>query len=186
VPIALRRWLGAAAILAITACARPNAAANFTLRDDGGVPWTLASQHGSVVLLTFGFTHCADTCPTTLAKLVHLATPLRRAGGKPIEIAFVTVDPQRDTPAALHRFVSRFSTSTVPVVGLTGTPAQIDAVENAYHVWAQRIPGRHGVSYDEAHTASIFFIDAGGAIRSLHDDDDPNRVLARAIREAAS
>jgi len=136
-------------------------------------------------VLTFGFTHCLDTCPATLAKLARLAAG--PDAQTPVEIAFVTVDPQRDSVTAMHRFVSRFSQPHVRVVGLTGTPDRIDAVERAYHVWAQRIPGRqpHG-AYDVAHSAVVYFIDRNGVTRSVHDDDDSDAVLAAALREAGS
>lgn len=135
-------------------------------------------------MLTFGFTHCADTCPATLAKLARLAGP---DATTPVEIAFVTVDPERDSVTAMHRFVTRFGQGNARVAGLTGTPAEIDAVERAYHVWAQHIPGRqpHG-GYDIAHSAVVYFIDRNGVTRSVHDDDDPDAVLAAALREAES
>ncbi|HEY1974935.1 MAG TPA: SCO family protein [Candidatus Baltobacteraceae bacterium] len=174
-----------AAALLLCSCSRAPAAPGFTLTDDTGSSWALASQRGTPVVLTFGFTHCADTCPAILAKLARLAVG---PGAKtPVEIALVTVDPQRDSVAAMHRFVTRFGDANARVVGLTGTPDQIDAVERAYHVWAQRIPGRqpHG-AYDVAHSAVVFFIDRNGVTRSVHDDDDPDAVLAAALREAQS
>ena len=132
--------------------------------------------------MTFGFTHCADTCPATLAKLARLAATNAKT---PVEIAVVTVDPQRDSVTAMHRFVTRFAEGNARVVGLTGTPAQIDDVERAYHVWAQRIPGRRlNAAYDVAHSAVVYFIDPSGVTRSVHDDDDSDAVLAAALREA--
>jgi protein SCO1 len=171
--------------LALAACAGGGwSAPDFTLHDDGGRTWTLSQQRGDVVLLTFGFTHCTDTCPTTLAKLEHLTQKLGRQSNQ-VEVAFVTVDPQRDTAAVMHRFLARF---TQPggsrLVGLTGSPSQIATVERAYHVWSQKIPGRHGYdNYDEAHTAVIYVIDAGGRIRGLHDDDDSEQSLSAAVRQ---
>lgn len=180
------RNLGAplAAALLLWSCSHASGAPGFTLTDDAGRSWSLSEQRGTPVVLTFGFTHCADTCPATLAKLARLAG----AGSTtPVQIAMVTVDPARDSVRAMHQFVSRFSQGNARVVGLTGTPQQIDAVERAYHVWAQRIPGRqrHG-AYDVAHSAVVFFIDRNGATRSVHDDDDADAVLAAALREAES
>jgi protein SCO1 len=173
-----------AAALLLCSCAHRAAAPPFTLTDDAGQSWSLASQRGKPVILTFGFTHCADTCPATLAKLARLAG---RDAESPVEIAFVTVDPQRDSVAAMHRFITRFEAGNAHVVGLTGTPDQIDAVERAYHVWAQRIPGRRsGQAYDIAHSSVVYFIDRNGATRSVHDDDDSDAVLATALREASS
>lgn len=171
--------------LVLAACgSRGRTAADFTLRDDGGRTWTLSQQRGDVVLLTFGFTHCADTCPATLAKLEHLTQGLGEQSNQ-VDIAFVTVDPRRDTPAVMHRFLARFAHSGGGrLVGLTGTPPQIASVERAYDVWSQRIPGRHaGYGYDEAHTAIIYVIDARGRIRSLHDDDDSEQSLEAALRQ---
>ncbi|MBV9055553.1 MAG: SCO family protein [Candidatus Eremiobacteraeota bacterium] len=173
----------AAALLTSCGASAP-AAPNFTLLDDGARSWMLAAQH-KAVLLTFGFTHCADTCPATLALLSRLSHALgRRESG--VEIAFVTVDPARDTPRALHAFVARFAPLTQSrIVGLTGSRAQIAAVESAYHVWSapthRRVEPSH--AYDVAHSAQIFFITREGRLSSIHDDDDSSATLARALRE---
>lgn len=173
-----------AAIL-LCSCGHKPAAPGFVLTDDAGRNWSLSSQRGAPVVLTFGFTHCADTCPATLAKLAKLAGGRHAASAA--EIALVTVDPQRDSVSAMHRFVARFDAAGAHVVGLTGTQDQIDAVERAYHVWAQRIPGRRpDGAYDVAHSAVLYFIDRNGAIRSVHEDDDSDAVLTAALREAES
>jgi protein SCO1/2 len=157
------------------ACSRSAAAPDFTLRDDGGSPWTLSQQHGKTVVLTFGFTHCADTCPATVAKLVAVAA----ASGAPqsVEVALITVDPRRDTAQAMHRFVARISTPREPnVVGLTGTLQEIARVKAAYHVWSAPLP--HG---EIAHTAAIFFIDPAGRVAAVRDDADGDAALAHAL-----
>ncbi len=183
--ILLRRPIAVASVLLLAACAHGWAAPNIRLTDDTGSPWALSEQRGKTVALTFGFTHCADTCPATLARLTRLANAPAN-GTRSIEVVFVTVDPQRDTPGALHGFLSHFDPgSKVTLTGLTGSPAQIASVERAYHVWAQRIPGRGGPNYSEAHSAVIYFIDSDGRVRAVHDDDDPDAVLASALREAS-
>lgn len=178
------RLLGAVALLAaLAACAaRGPAAPDFTLTSDTGRAWALRAQRGHPLLLTFGFTHCADTCPATLAKLAHLAqaNPAVKASG--VQIAMVTVDPRRDSPAVLHAFVSRFGAS---IVGLTGSPASVASVERAYHVWAQPLPAKRGHGYDVAHSAAIYVIDAGGHIRGLYPDDESEASLARALAAAS-
>ncbi|MBV8343461.1 MAG: SCO family protein [Candidatus Eremiobacteraeota bacterium] len=168
---------GLACVASILGCAHAPSAPNFTLQDDGAGPWTLADQRGKVVLLTFGFTHCADTCPAAVGKLALLTRALG-ARGRDAEIAFVTVDPARDTPSALHRFVTHFEPGSSRVVGLTGAPSAIASVENAYHVWSQRIA--HG---EFAHSSVIFLIDARGRIRGLRDESDSEASLARAVAE---
>jgi protein SCO1 len=158
----------------LSGCAHPSAP-DFTLTSDNGTPWTLSAQHGKVVALFFGFTHCTDTCPDTLAKL---GASLRADGANDgdAEIAFVTIDPQRDTPAVMHAYIQRFPNA--PIVGLTGTPAQIAEVENAYHVWSKKLPSPHGNDYDEAHSAFTFLIDRDGNQRMIHNDDDSQHDFA--------
>lgn len=120
----------------VTACSSGERAPDFTLRDDGGTPWTLSQQRGKAVLLTFGFTHCADTCPATVARLAALGRVAPRNRSE-IEVAFITVDPARDTVAALHGFVARFALKgNAKVVGLTGTSQQISSVKREYKVWS--------------------------------------------------
>jgi protein SCO1/2 len=178
----IARLASAALAATLAACAQPGPSAPvFTLIDDAGAPWALSAQRGSPVVLTFGFTHCADTCPETLAKLAHLRNGLG-ADGRNVRIVMVSVDPRRDTPAVLHRFVERFNG---PIVGLTGAPSNVAGVESAYHVWAQRVPGRvpGRNSYDVVHSAVIYFIDPGGTIRDISDDDAPDATLSDAMRK---
>ena len=176
----LKRSLGLLALACIAwnaGCAGGRTAPNFTLQDDTAKPWALAGQRGKVVLLTFGFTHCADTCPATIGKLAQMTRALG-ARGHDAEIAFVTVDPARDTPPALHRFVARFEPGSSRLIGLTGTASEIAAVENAYHVWSQRTP------HDEyAHSSVIFLIDPQGRIRALRDESDSEASIARTVAE---
>jgi protein SCO1/2 len=177
----MRRLLAISLALAFTGCARGTPAADFTLRTDSASEWSLSAQRGKAVVLTFGYTHCGDTCPLTLAKL---AQAMRTLGprAKDVEVVFVTVDPQRDTPDALRAYLQKFGDG---FTGLTGTPEQLAAVEQAYHVWAQRIPGKRGRDdYDDAHASAIFFIDTSGHINSFHDASDSVGELARAASES--
>lgn len=156
----------------------PTQAPDFTLTSDAGTPWTLSQQHGKVVALFFGFTHCTDTCPDTLAKLAKVMQQTG-ANAKDAEIAFVTIDPARDTPAVMHTYKRRFSGADI--VGLTGSQAQIDAVMREYHVWTKKVPGK-GDDYDEDHTAFTFLIGRNGDERVVHNDDDPQRDYASDVR----
>jgi protein SCO1/2 len=160
-----------------------SAAPDFTLRDDAGNAWTRSAQ-GKAMVLLFGFTHCMDTCPATLAKLERLTQALGAQAGA-VDVVFVTIDPQRDSGPVLRRFLSNFAQpGSARLVGLTGSTAQIEQVERAYHVWAQKIPGKRGSpDYDEAHTSVLFLIDARGRMRGMRDDDESPQSLAKAIRE---
>ena len=151
-------------------------AAPINLTDDTGRPWSLEDHRGSGQVVFFGYTHCKDTCPLTLAKL---SKALFRSRAETAEVEFITVDPERDTPPVLHAYLKRFAGK---FRGLTGSRAQIEAVERSYHVWAQKLPGKHGDDdYDDAHTSTVFLIDRAGNIASLHDVDDSVGTLARAI-----
>lgn len=175
-------WAGAmafAGVLVLAACAHGNRAPSLELLDDRGQTWALQDQPGGTVVF-FGYTHCEDTCPLTLAKLSKALKDVEPSGGS-TQIAFVTVDPQRDTPRVLHAWLSKFGPQ---FVGLTGTALQIESIEHSYHVYAQKLPSRHGgYGYDEAHSSMMFFIDKDRYIVSLHDPTDSLGELARAMRQ---
>lgn len=165
----------------LAACSSTPHAADFTLTSDRGTPWTLSAQSGKIVALFFGYTHCTDTCPATLAKLAKAMEASHAAG----EIAFVTIDPARDTPSVMRAYLRRFPEA--PIVGLTGTPVQIDAVEHAYHVFAERGPAGHDRSgYDEVHSAFTFLIDRSGRQRFVLEDDDSLAAFTSDLRRLRS
>ena len=185
----LRRSLAPLALVLLAACASPHfrgtalipvrAAPPIALTDSAGHAWHLSDQTGKTLALFFGYTHCADTCPLALAELVK-ARETADPGGQRSEIVFVTVDPERDTPPVLATYLKRFGPG---IVGLTGSPQAIASVERAYHVWAQKIPGkRGGANYDDAHASSIFLIGPHGRNRVLHDASDSVASLAHDMR----
>lgn len=174
----VRPWWFARLLLVagLAGCSAAPAAPDFTLRDDGGARWQLSAHRGDSVLLAFAYTHCADTCPTLVARLEHTTTVLG-ARARRVRVVVVTVDPTRDTPAQMHRFLSRFREANgSPIVGLTGTPSEIASVERAYHVWSQRMPEHRG-RYDVAHSSIVFVIDPRGSIAATRDDDDSQTTL---------
>jgi protein SCO1 len=163
----------------LAACAHGYRAPSLELVDDRGRTWALQDQAGGTVLF-FGYTHCEDTCPLTLAKLSKALKDVEPSGGS-TRIAFITVDPQRDTPRVLHVYLSKFGPQ---FVGLTGTASEIESVERSYHVYAQKLPSRKGgYGYDEAHSSTLFFIAKGRYVVSLHDPSDSVGDLARALRQ---
>ena len=169
----------AGVIVLLAACAHGNRAPSLQLLDDRGQTWALQDQSGGMVVV-FGYTHCEDTCPLTLAKLSKALKDVEPSAGS-TQIAFITVDPQRDTPRVLHAWLSKFGPR---VVGLTGTASQIESVERSYHVYAQKLPSRRrGYGYDEAHSSTMFFIDKNRRIVSLHDPTDSLGDLAHAMRQ---
>jgi protein SCO1/2 len=176
--MAIRRSRLACLLLlaSLACCSAARTAPDFTLRSDAGGNWELARQRGDSVLLAFAYTHCADTCPALIARLERVTQTLGPRAAR-VQIAVVTVDPARDTPARLHQFLARFAQpGGSQIVGLTGTIAQVARVERAYHVWAQVLPAHRG-AYDVAHSSVVFIIDPRGAIAGLRDDDDSQRML---------
>jgi len=129
----------------------------FTLVDQDGNTFTDAQMKGKPYLVFFGFTHCPDVCPTTLFEVSEVMRALgddaNRAGA-----LFISVDPERDTPAALKDYLSSFDQR---VRGLTGDPAAIEATEKAYRVYAKKVPTQDG-DYTMDHTAIVYLMDKDG------------------------
>ena len=129
----------------------------FHLIDQNGKPVTDADMKGRPFLVFFGFTHCPDICPTTLLEMSRMLKKLGpdadRAGA-----LFITVDPERDTPAVLKDYLSSFDPH---LRGLTGDRAAIDAAIKAYRVYAKKVPLDNG-DYTMDHTAVVYLMDKDG------------------------
>jgi protein SCO1/2 len=152
------------------AFAPPHAAPEFALGGSDGSQVTLERYRGKVVLLTFGFTHCAAVCPTTLATLAQTRGGLGRAADS-VQVIYVTVDPERDSAEHMRGYLAAFDRS---FIGATGDPDTLAAVRQDYGVTAVR--EGTGSDYAMAHTSSIFLIDRAGALRAVmpygHDAAD--------------
>jgi len=137
--------------------------APFTLTAQDGKPRSLASFRGQVLVLSFGFTHCPDVCPTTLAELagVHrlLAQQLGE-GARDLRVAFITVDPERDTPELLGRYVTAFDPG---FVGLSGDARATRAVARGFRVFYQKVPQAHGYTMD--HSTGYYAVDRKSRVR---------------------
>jgi protein SCO1/2 len=133
-------------------------ARDFSLTDQNGVPRTLESFRGKIVLVFFGYTQCPDVCPTTMT---DLATVMKRLGpdAKRVQVLFVTIDPERDTPDVLKRYVPNFDPD---FLGLYGTAAQTEAVGKEFKVFYQKVEGPTANSYSMDHTAATYVFDASG------------------------
>jgi protein SCO1/2 len=136
-------------------------ARDFALTDAGGTRRSLADYRGKVVVLFFGYTHCPDVCPTTLAQLAQ-ARHLVGADAGRVQVLFVTLDPDRDTPQLLARYVPAFDPS---FVGLTGNQQQIEAAAREFKVFFQKVPGPTPDSYTLDHSSGSFVFDPQGHLR---------------------
>ena len=128
------------------------------LTDQDGRPFDLASLRGSQVIVIFGYTHCPDVCPTTLADLRDALS----ASPTKFKVVFVTIDPERDDAAAMTQYVNYYQSG---FIGLTGTAAQIRTVADAWGIQYAKIDSASGEGYSMAHTADAFLLDAAGRLR---------------------
>ncbi len=129
----------------------------FHLEDQNGSPVNDQDMKGRPFLVFFGYTHCPDVCPTTLFEI----SEVMRSLGKDADRAgalFITVDPERDTPAVLKDYLSNFDPH---LRGLTGDPAAVEAALKAYRVYAKKVPLKAG-DYTMDHTAAVYLMDKDG------------------------
>jgi protein SCO1/2 len=141
----------------------PRAAPALALEATTGKPFSLADYRGKVVVLAFGFTHCAAVCPVTLATLAQART-LLGADAAGVQVLFVSVDPERDSVARLRTWLAGFNAGAV---GLTGSPGQVAGVLKEYGIVATRHPVAGGADYVIAHSSYLYFIDRKGMLRAL-------------------
>ncbi|MSU89396.1 redoxin domain-containing protein [Rhodobacteraceae bacterium 2CG4] len=130
--------------------------ADFELTDHQGMVRTEEDFAGRWMLVFFGFTNCPDVCPTTLAEVAAVMEDLGDEAAK-VQPIFITIDPERDTPAALSEYVPLFDAG---IIGLTGTPEQIAETSETFPIFYERIeeaaaPG----GYFMAHTSHLFLFD---------------------------
>ncbi|MFL6618311.1 MAG: SCO family protein [Povalibacter sp.] len=139
----------------------PRQAPDFTLQGSNGQELRLGSFRGKVVVLGFGFTSCANVCPTTLATLAAA----RRNLGAPasdVQVVYVTVDPQRDTPAQMKKYLAAFDPT---FMGGSGTEAALAKVRSEYGIQAEKKV--FGNDYTYAHSSYTYLIDRKGVLRAL-------------------
>ena len=139
----------------------------FELLDTEGVPRTLRDYRGQIVVVFFGFLHCPDACPAGLFKLAQVMKQLGSVATQ-VQVLFVTLDPERDTPPALKRYVAAFDPR---FIGLTGTSAQIDQAASSFNVQYARVP--LGNDYTIDHSTGIFIFDSAGRLRLIGTTNSP-------------
>jgi protein SCO1/2 len=158
----------------------PRAAPDFALRAPGGAEFRLSRHRGKVVALAFGYTHCPDICPTVLAELAQVRAKLGAAAQR-VQVAYVSVDPERDTPERLRAYTELFDKT---ILGLTGAADQLAPVWKAYGISIVRrqVPGRDPAAYSVQHTASVYLIDPRGRLRVMAPFGTPVEDLLHDVR----
>ena len=183
----MRRFRLAVAALLLATCAAPTlvgteltptAAPDFTLADGiTGTPITLSSQTGTVVVLSFLYTHCPDVCPLTAEQFRMAQQRLTDdERGRTLFVA-VSVDPRQDTPEAVQAF-ARDHGLTKRFVFLIGGAAQLQAVWSAYGIRIETDPAASGVGHSDA----IYLLDRRGRVRVLTHSDITAEALAGDVK----
>lgn len=154
-------------------------ARKLELTGHDGKPRSLADFRGKVVVVFFGFTHCPDVCPGTLAKWAEVRKRLGKDAEK-VQVLFVTVDPERDTPAVLGRYVPAFDPS---FIGLYGDTEAIKSTAKEFKVVYQKQAGKTPDSYTIDHTAGTFVYDPQGRVRLFVRHDQAIEDLIHDVRQ---
>lgn len=141
----------------------PRMAPDFSLKSSNGTELRLSRYRGKVVALGFGFTNCEYVCPTTLATLARARKKLGAAANE-LQVVYVTVDPQRDSPQRMHEYLAAFDAS---FIGGTGTPAQLENVRKEYGIATSKKGGRDASHYALDHSSFVYLIDRAGSLRAL-------------------
>jgi protein SCO1 len=152
---------------------------SFNLTDDNGQPVTGHSFEGQTTLVYFGYTHCPDVCPETMARLMQVVQQLG-PDAKDVRIVFITVDPARDTPAALHAYVRAFDAEHA--IGLTGTDSAVEGIAKRYRVAYQMEKRDAKGAYDVTHSSAVYIFDSHGHARLLATETDSIETIANDVR----
>jgi protein SCO1/2 len=130
----------------------------FKLTDENGQPITDTDLKGKPFLVFFGYTHCPDVCPTTLFEVSEVMRSLGKDADR-AKALFITVDPERDTPAVLKDYLSSFDPH---LIGATGNEAALNAIEKEYRVYAKKVPTGKDGEYSMDHSAIVYLMDKSG------------------------
>src|SRR6188474_301515 len=161
-----------------TSLPQPRTLADFDLVDTHGMHTSPAQLRGHPTLVFFGFTHCPDVCPTTLAMLASVQKQVALPG---LKVALISVDPERDTPQQLGKYISSFGGD---LIGLTGTPPEISKATKSFGVAAARVDLAGG-DYTMDHSATIFALDSDARLVAVFTPPLSAAALTRDVARLA-
>jgi protein SCO1/2 len=178
----------ASLVLSLAACNRPAPGADsapsvggpFQLVDTSNRPVTEKALLGKPTAIFFGFTYCPEVCPTTLAELTSAMKALGPTADK-LNVVFVSVDPERDTPDQLKLYLSGFDPR---IRGLTGAPQAVAAAAKAYRVHYEKIP-LEGGGYTMDHTSAVFLLDRRSQFVELIAYGSPHETVVAKLKALA-
>ena len=151
----------------------------FALQDASGKTRTLADFRGKAVVVFFGYTQCPDVCPTTLSTLAETMKLLGPDADR-VQVVFITIDPERDTPAMLGEYVPAFDKR---FIGLAGDAAATERVAKEFKVIYQKQPGPTPTTYSMDHSAGVFVFDPQGRLRLYARHGQGPDAYAHDLRE---
>jgi protein SCO1 len=149
----------------------------FTLVGADGKPFSSQALEGKPYALYFGFTRCGDVCPTTLSRLVKLRRDA--ANDQAMNIVFITIDPTNDGPKEVGQYATLFN---APIIGLTGSQAQIDQVKKQFGIYAQAVPNAP-MGQQMEHTATVLLFDRQGQLAGTITPDEPDSDALAKIKK---
>jgi len=152
---------------------------DFALTDPAGKTRTLADFRGKAVVVFFGYTQCPDVCPTTMSTLAE-AMKLLGPDADRVQVVFITIDPERDTPALLAEYVPAFDKR---FIGLSGDAAATERVAKEFKVIYQKQPGPTPSTYTMDHSAGVFMFDPAGRLRLYAGHAQTPDLYAHDLRE---
>ncbi|MBE7434982.1 MAG: SCO family protein [Anaerolineales bacterium] len=153
-------------------------AAEIELTKADGETFRLSDQRGKVVLLFFGYTSCPDVCPTTLAEMKLVMAELDELN-KRVQVVFISVDPDRDTPEKVQAYVEHFNPA---FLGLTGSMQELEPVWNAYSIFRESVESDSALGIIINHTARSFLVDPQGNMRLSYAYQTPVKDIVHDIR----
>jgi protein SCO1/2 len=155
----------------------PIPAPPLRLTDQDGRPFDLTTLRGGPVFVYFGYTHCPDVCPTTLADLRAAIT----TAGMPAKVVFVTIDPARDTPAKMKQYLDFYAAG---FIGLSGSDADIATAAKAWAVGYMAGPADSNGNYPMTHTTESYLVDGAGLLRNHIFFGAPTDLIVSTLRTA--
>jgi protein SCO1/2 len=153
-------------------------AKDFSLTDAHGHVRTMADFKGKVVMLFFGYAQCPDVCPTTMAEMIQVKQQLGSDGDK-LQVLFITVDPERDTPEVMKAYTEAFDPS---FIALIPTLAQLPALAKDFTVYYKKVEGQTPTSYSMEHSAASLIYDPQGRLRLYARYKTPVPAMVADIR----
>ena len=157
---------------------QPGIGGPFALTDQNGKTVTADSLKGKPTLIYFGYTFCPDVCPTSLLLMETAIDKLGGDAAKKVNLVFITVDPERDTPELIKGYVPNFGPT---FIGLTGTPAQVEQATRAYRVYSQKVPGKDGAPYLMDHSSIVYLLDRNGRFVTHFTHEAKAETIATAV-----